>query len=80
MMSSPEDMTHVQQLFQRITLDYVRMAYHLDRFLRAGESPLIDSNLELRDAVLGLNEMRADANTLFDLLKPHVDLFKQSRR
>jgi len=66
------EINELKRLIANLHRDYVYTGYHLERYLMTSGIPT-DTQPMLRDAVLNLNGLRADANALFSLLQPHVD-------
>ena len=64
------EIDELKQLIANLHRDYVAAGYHLERYLTISGIP---THPMLRDAMLNLNGLRADANALFSLLQPLVD-------
>lgn len=65
----------LKRLIANLHRNYVSAMYHAERYLTLSGTPT-DTQSMLKDVVLNLNILRADANELFDLLAPIVD-YKQ---
>jgi len=66
------EINELKRLIANLHRDYVSAGYHLERYLMSSGIPTNTEEM-LRDAVLNLNGLRADANALFSLLQPHID-------
>jgi hypothetical protein len=75
-MNEANEMYEIRRNIEVFSIDYIDTAYHLRRYLNALDDSergkQVNIQAELQDAVLNLNNMRADMNVLFNLLQSRL--------